>query len=82
LLISHVLGVFDQVADLGVVLIDGRIVDEGAREEIFDATKHPYTRRLLSAVPVLDSSPDGGVCLAWRLDGERAAEEPLKVGAT
>jgi peptide/nickel transport system ATP-binding protein len=63
-------------------LNEGRIVEEGARDEIFDAPKHPYTRRLLSAVPVLDSTPDGGVCLAWRLDGERAAEEPLKVGAT
>jgi peptide/nickel transport system ATP-binding protein len=82
LFISHDLGVVEQVADRVVVLNDGRIVEEGARDEIFDAPKHPYTRRLLSAVPVLDSTPDGGVCLAWRLDGERAAEEPLKVGAT
>jgi ABC-type dipeptide/oligopeptide/nickel transport system ATPase component len=32
----------------------GQIVEIGSRQEIFENPQHPYTRRLLSAVPVAD----------------------------
>jgi peptide/nickel transport system ATP-binding protein len=41
--------VVEQVADRVVVMQEGRIVEEGSRDEIFDDPQHAYTRKLLSA---------------------------------
>jgi peptide/nickel transport system ATP-binding protein len=70
LFISHDLGVVEQVADRVIVMQDGRIVEEGDRDTIFDRPQDPYTRRLLSAIPALKTTSDGGVRLKWRFEDD------------
>ncbi|HWX50175.1 MAG TPA: ABC transporter ATP-binding protein [Roseomonas sp.] len=54
LFISHDLGAVAEVADRVVVMQNGRIVEQGTRDAIFDAPRHPYTRALLEATPRLE----------------------------
>jgi peptide/nickel transport system ATP-binding protein len=56
LFISHDLGVIQHVSHRIAVMEAGRIVETGPVEQIFEAPQHPYTRRLLGAVPRLPSA--------------------------
>ena len=53
LFISHDLAVVDMVCDEVIVLYQGRIVERGAPDTLFQRAAHPYTRALLQAVPRL-----------------------------
>ncbi|MFV0307990.1 MAG: ABC transporter ATP-binding protein [Desertimonas sp.] len=52
-LITHDLGVVARVADRVQVMYAGRAVERGEVHDIFDHSKHPYTRGLLASVPAL-----------------------------
>lgn len=54
LFITHNLSVVEYLSDEVAVMYLGRIVERGTTTEIFDTTKHPYTKALLSAVPTID----------------------------
>ncbi len=52
--ISHDLSVVRHVSDRIVVLYLGRMIEYAPRDELYNDPKHPYTRALLTAVPVPD----------------------------
>jgi oligopeptide/dipeptide ABC transporter ATP-binding protein len=54
--VSHDLGVVAGIADRVIVMYAGRVVEEGAADQIFTAAGHPYTRGLLASVPRADDA--------------------------
>ncbi len=51
-LITHDLGVVARIAHRVAVMYAGEIVEEGTAEQVFASPRHPYTRGLMSCIPV------------------------------
>jgi oligopeptide/dipeptide ABC transporter ATP-binding protein len=51
ILITHDLGVLSSIADRVSVFYAGRVVESGARGDVLQRPRHPYTRALLDALP-------------------------------
>ncbi len=49
--ISHDLGVVRNIADRVLVMEKGQVVEQGENWQIFDRPAHPYTQKLLAAIP-------------------------------
>ncbi len=64
--ISHDLAVVETLADRVAVMYLGRVVEEAPRATLYAAPRHPYTRVLLSSVPV----PEAADHRAIRLTGD------------
>ncbi len=60
MLITHDLGVVARIAHRVAVMYAGQIVEEGTAAELFAAPRHPYTRGLLSCIPVPGRTAPGG----------------------
>ena len=74
LFISHNLAVVDYIADRIAVMCAGRLVELAPAGELFKNPMHPYTRALLSAVPI----PDPGQRLDLRALMEGKASDPMQ----
>lgn len=54
LFISHDLGIVRHMSDRLGIMHNGRLVEEGTRDDIFENAQHPYTKRLLAAIPEME----------------------------
>ena len=53
LFIAHDLAVVEHISDQVLVMTEGKIVEQASSDEIYNNPQHPYTRKLLDAVPSL-----------------------------
>jgi ABC-type glutathione transport system ATPase component len=76
MLIGHDMGLMAQTVDELAVLKDGELVEHGTVQQILEAPKHPYTRDLISSVPLVGGesflNPDARAAAP-----KRASAEPL-----
>ncbi|MGD0701675.1 MAG: ABC transporter ATP-binding protein [Trebonia sp.] len=56
LFISHDLGVIHHMSDRILVMKDGRVVEQGDADDVFERPREPYTQRLLTALPRLSQA--------------------------
>jgi len=56
LLITHDMGIVNQMADYLSIMYAGKIAEQGSREQIFNKMAHPYTHRLFESIPKAEDS--------------------------
>lgn len=58
-LVSHDLSVVRHVCDRVAVMYDGLVVETGPTERVYTDPQHPYTRRLVAAIPTVERALAG-----------------------
>jgi ABC-type dipeptide/oligopeptide/nickel transport system ATPase component len=56
LFISHNLALLKELANRVLVMQEGEVVEQGRTSSVLDNPEHPYTRRLVKAIPKLKLS--------------------------
>lgn len=57
LFISHDLAVVSQLVDRVLVMRNGEVCEQGSADQVINSPHHPYTQKLLNAIPRLERSP-------------------------
>jgi peptide/nickel transport system ATP-binding protein len=73
ILITHNMGIVADLADRVAVMYEGKLVEEATAEKLFSSPQHPYTQKLLAAVPRIGTGPARAA--------ERARERGAALGA-
>ncbi|MDP6571881.1 MAG: ABC transporter ATP-binding protein [Rhodospirillales bacterium] len=85
LMITHDLGVVANMAEEVVIIYQGRIMESGTAEDIFNHPSHPYLKALLKAVPHFDMKPGERLVPLREIDHQSgpmlAVKEPWPAGA-
>ncbi len=61
LLVTHNMGVVSYMADKVAVMYAGRIVEYGAKADVLNCPRHPYTRALIEAIPQIGGGAPKGI---------------------
>ncbi|CAN5394558.1 hypothetical protein BH11ACT5_BH11ACT5_25550 [soil metagenome] len=70
ILITHNMGIVADLADRVAVMFEGKLVEEATVEKLFASPEHPYTQKLLAAVPRIGT---GGARAKARIEGRIAS---------
>jgi oligopeptide transport system ATP-binding protein len=54
LFVAHDIGIVRHISDRIAVMHNGKIVEQGTADQVCEHPSHPYTKKLLSAVPIPD----------------------------
>ena len=74
--ITHDFGIVAKMCDRVAVMYAGRIVEEGAVRDIFNAPSHPYTEALLASVPKMEEDVER----LYAIEGQPPLLHDLPVG--
>ncbi|WP_058913918.1 glutathione ABC transporter ATP-binding protein GsiA [Entomohabitans teleogrylli] len=73
--ITHDMGVVANMADRVLVMYHGEAVETGSAEQIFNHPQHPYTQKLLAAVPRLGAMRGSDLPRRFPLPGEQGTSD-------
>ena len=61
--VSHDLSVIEHICDRVAIMYLGKVVESGTKDELFSNPQHPYTKALLSAIPMIGKKSSDRIIL-------------------